>query len=421
VIVRAGGDEDIAERVDFDRARELMLGAAQPLPSETLALDDAHDRVVAAVLRASADIVPYARSAMDGFALRAADTFGADKTSVILPVVGMTYAGNAPRQLAPGTAMAIATGAPLPAGADAVVPIENVGRRGDAIVIDAPLEAEKYVFLPGDDAKRGDTLARPGDVVTSGLAALLAAAGHAAIPVHRRPRVAIVCTGDEVVGVNELPELGEIRNSNAAMLAAGLARDGAQLMVNVHVGDSREALEATLRRAIAASDLVITTGGASVGERDFVKETLVTLGARFAFRSIALRPAKPTAFASCGKTLVAVLPGNPAAAFVAYAMLVSPVVRHLAGHANPLPVTIAATLDGSIRSKPQRHFVAFGRLTHAAGAFHVTVLGDQCSSLVRTSADANALIVMPPGDGQRTSGNQVNVEVLDWNAVRFER
>jgi len=409
--------DDRVDRVDFDRARELIVAAASPLPSEIVALDGAHDRVIAAILRADADLVPYARSAMDGFALRAADTTHADSSPVALPIVGSAYAGQAPAALTVGSAMIIATGAPLPAGADAVVPIEDVEQRDGSIVISEPLETEDHVFPPGDDAKSGDILVRPGDVVNAGTAGLLAAAGHTAIPVYRRPRVAIVCTGDEVVSPNQRPGLGQIRNSNASMLAASLARDGADVVLNMQVGDSRDALELALRKALAVSDLVITTGGASVGERDLVKSTFASLGAQFAFRSVALRPAKPSAFATIGKTLIAVLPGNPAAAFVAYAMLVRVAVRRLAGHAHPLPAQVQATLHGTLRAKPERHFLAFARVAYATGAFTVTPLGDQCSSLVRTSADANALVVIPPGKTVYNTGETVTAEVLDWNTI----
>jgi len=406
-------DVDGGMRVDFDRARELMLAAAEPLPSEMIPLLEAGDRILATVLRADEDIVPYARSGMDGFALRASDSLGADTDGVVLPVAGTLYAGDVPAALAPGWAMAIATGAPLPDGADAVVPIECVDDRGDRIVLRAPLLRGDHIFEPGDDAKRGEILARPGDPVTAGRAALLAAAGFAEVWVHRRPRVAIVCTGDEVVAVDEKPGPGKIRNSNAAMLAVALARDGAQVVMSSHAGDAPAPLAAMLRRAMECGDLVITTGGASVGERDFVKNTFVALGARFAFRSLALRPAKPTAFGRRGSTLVAVLPGNPAAAFVAYAALVRGLVRKLGGRSDPYPRQVLATLDGSIRAKPERHYVMFGRLTNDGRSFSVTPLANQCSSLVRTAADANALIVVPPGNALLLSGSIVSVERVD--------
>jgi molybdopterin molybdotransferase len=412
-MIASATNADIALRVGFERARELMLASAEPLPSESVALSEAGGRVLAEVLRAGSDIVPYARSGMDGFALRARDCAGAGEHGVTLPVIGMLYAGDASPQLASGTAMAIATGAPLPHGADAVVPIEDVEQRGATIFLSAPLRAGDHVFQPGDDARCGDILARPGDPITAGRAALLAAAGHARVRVHRRPRVAIVCTGDEVVAVGAFPLTGQIRNSNEAMLAVALARDGAELVFATAVGDAPGPLAVALREAMACSDLVITTGGASVGERDRVKETLVALGARFAFRSVALRPAKPAALARRGHATIAVLPGNPAAAFVAYAVLVRGLVRKLAGRSDPYPAGTIAVLDGSIRAKPERHYVMFGRLTSDGHGFSVAPLENQCSSLVRTAADANALIVVPPGKGVIAAGSLVSVERVE--------
>jgi molybdopterin molybdotransferase len=404
------------ERADFPAARRLMLAQAEPLEAEDVPLEAAHGRLLAAMMFADDDLVPYARSAMDGYALHAADT-GAARSPVVLPVRDASYAGDTPHCLARGCAMAIATGSPLPYGADAVVPVEDVRRLENAIEIHVPLQPGDHVFGSGDDAKRGDVLARYGDPVTPGRAGLLAAAGFASVRVYRRPRVAIVCTGDEVIGVHERPRAGQIRNSNATMLAGHLARDGADVVSCVSVADAPEPLAAALRSAFAASDLVITTGGASVGERDFVKRTCTGLGTRFAFRSVALRPAKPTAFGRCGSTLVAVLPGNPAAAFVAYAMLVRGVVRRLAGWNDAYPAPVGVQLDGVVHAKPERHFVMFARLRGVRGELHALPLDNQCSSLVRTSADANALIIVPPGDRTLRPGDVVEVEVLDWSAV----
>ena len=409
------GDGD--HRVAFDVARALMLEATAPVATETVTLDAAYARVIARTLRADDDIVPFARSAMDGYALRAADTADAATQRVALRVTGATYAGDAPTGLAPNSAVAIATGAPLPAGADAVIPIEDVQHAGSEIVVPAPLRAGDFVFLPGDDAKRNEILVRPGDVVTPGCAALLAAAGQAEVPVFRRPRVAIVCTGDEIVDVSERPGPGQVRNSNAAMIAAHLQGDGAEVVEIVRVGDQSGPLRAALERALASCDLLITTGGASVGERDLVKRTLVSLGTRFAFRSVALRPAKPAAFGRAGRTLVAVLPGNPAAAFVGYVALVRGVVRRLAGRRVAFPPPVRATLLGRIHGRADRHYILFGRLARDGPQFAVEPLDNQCSSLVRTSADANSLIVVPPGSPDLVSGAAVDVEVFDWDAL----
>jgi len=405
---------DTQMRIAFPDARRALLALTTPLPAERIALLAASGRVATHTLRAGDDIVPFARSAMDGYALRAAATRQATSGAPLrLHVIDATYAGDVPPPLPSDAATAITTGAMLPAGADAVVPFEEVERSGDALVLREPLAPLDHVFEPGDDAKRGDILVATGDVITPGRAALLAAAGHARVSVHRRPRVAIVSTGNEIVAIDATPGLGQIRNSNATMLAASAARDGAQLVSLEHAQDAVGPLRDALERALAGADLVITTGGASTGERDLVKATLRALGAEFAFDSIALRPAKPTAFAACRGRLVAVLPGNPAAAYVAYVALVRGVVRAQAGFPRPYGFPLEATLHGRVHRKDARHFLMFARLEIGAAGFDAYPLENQCSSLVRTSADANALIVAGPGFGYFEPGDRVPVELLE--------
>jgi molybdopterin molybdotransferase len=414
--------DEHAGRATLHDARGAMLAASTPLPIEEVFLADARDRALARTLRANDDLIPFARSAMDGYAIRSAETQAAAHAPLAIPVRGAIYAGDLPGPLAPGTATAISTGAPLPFGADAVVPWEDVVLRRaqhDTIVLRAPVAPFEHVFPPGDDARRGDVLVREGEPLTAGRAAMLASAGFSRVPVHRRPRVGIICTGDELVAIDAQPQPGQVRNSNATMLAFHAARDGADVVFVEHAADADEPLRAALRRALAQCDLVMTTGGASTGERDLVKGVLTSLGARFAFTTIAMRPSKPTGFAQAGDTLVAVLPGNPAAAFVAYATLVRGVVRRLGGRTDVAPQRVEARVEGSLHAKRDRDFLMFGALRHDGTSFVVRSLENQCSSLVRTSADANALILVPPGEARYTTGSRLEVEVLDWESVTF--
>lgn len=409
-----------AGRVSLREARAEMFAAATPLPIEECSLPDARDRALARTIRSREDLIPFARSAMDGYAVRAAETAGAAAVPLAIPVRGAIYAGDLPSALAPGTAMAISTGAPLPLGADAVVPWEDVDVRGEAIVLHTVVEPQAHVFPPGDDARRGDVLVREGEILTAARAAMLASAGVAQVAVHRRPRVGIICTGDELIAIDAQPLTGQIRNSNATMLALHATHDGAEVVTLARVADTDAALRPALRDAIASCDLVITTGGASTGERDLVKAALASLGGRFAFTSIAMRPGKPTGFARANGALVAVLPGNPAAAFVAYVTLVRGVVRRLSGRTDAVPPRISARVEGSLHAKRDRDFLMFGALRHDGAHFVVRSLENQCSSLVRTSADANALIHVPPGSATYATGSELGVEVLDWDAVTFE-
>jgi molybdopterin molybdotransferase len=401
--------------IAFPEAQRAVIEVCAALEAESVALGDALGRVLAVDAIAEEALVPFARSAMDGYAVFSGDLVLLPRT---LPVAAAVYAAPGTRLHVPGTATAIATGAALPAGADAVVPFEDASFADGSIRVEQPVEAGDAVFPPGDDALAGEVLVRRGDVVTAAALGILAAAGYARIAVHRRPVVTIVCSGDELVPVEARPGNGQIRNSNAPLLAAAIATFGGVVRQVTTVADDRERLTAALDEALRASDLVVTTGGASMGERDYVKAAATSLGVVFAFEQVALRPAKPTAFGRRGATVLAVLPGNPAAAFVALHEFVGPAIRALSGTAQPLPARIEVALDGSIHSKPGRHFAAFAELLATEAGLVARPLGNQCSSLTRTAAEACGFIVVPPGAAAYESGTRVAFDVVDWTKLR---
>jgi molybdopterin molybdotransferase len=400
--------------IAFPEAQRAVIASCKALAAETVGLDAALGRVLAGDVIAEEALVPFARSAMDGYAVATADLLVLPRT---LPVAGSAYAAPGTRVHVRGTATAIATGAALPLGSDAVVPFEDVALEAGAIRVDQPVRAGDAVFPPGDDAQAGETLARRGRVVTSAVLGILAAAGHARIAVHRRPVVTIVCSGDELVAVEARPAAGQIRNSNAPMLAAAITNFGGVVREVITSADDRAGLSAVLDRALSASDLVVTTGGASMGERDYVKATATALGVHFAFEQVALRPAKPTAFGTRGTAALAVLPGNPAAAFVALHEFVGPAVRAFAGNDALRPPRLVVTLEGSIHSKPGRHYAAFAELLATDGGFVARPLGNQCSSLTRTAAEACGFIIVPPGETTYVSRDRVEFDVVDWSKL----
>lgn len=406
-----------ARVVSFDEARETILAAVEPLPTESIALADALGRVVAEKVVADADLVPYARSAMDGYALRAADTEGAaPERPLRMLVVGKVLAEEGEALLTPGTAMAITTGAPVPSGADAVLPYEQVQRVEDTIVLSAPARTGNCIFPPAEDVRRGDVLLEPGEILRPATLALLAFMGWAHVRVCRRPRVSVLCTGSELVDVSATPGHGQIRNSNAFTLTALIAECGAEARFCGTAPDDRQALGRLLESARGGADLVLTTGGASVGERDLVKDVLAELGAEFRFRAVAVRPGKPIGFGTWDGMPVCVLPGNPAAAFVGFYEFVRPALLRLAGRRSTALPTVQATLRSHVKSKPGHHYVILSQLKLTANGFGVAPLRNQCSVLVRTSAEANALIVLPEGLSF-DAGDAVEVQVLDWERV----
>src|ERR1700730_7781799 len=338
-----------------DEALRAILSTVQPLATENVALAHALGRCAAATAVADEDAVPFPRSAMDGYAVRAIEcALATPENPIELPVAGQVFAEEGESTLAPGTALAITTGAPVPRGADAVIPHERTEQHGASVRIFAPVPPGDCVFPPGEDFRRGDELVAAGEVLSPGKLALLAFAGRPTVRVFRRPRVALVCTGNELVDIAETPARGQVRNSNAIALSALVQVGGGEPRYEGVGPDNRSALAAMLERARRVADLVITTGGASAGARDFVKSVFAESGAEFCFTQVGMRPGRPCGFAKWGGIPVCVLPGNPAAAFVCFHKLVGPALARLAGRRNTDLPRLQARLDADLHARPAR-------------------------------------------------------------------
>ena len=408
--------------INFDKALSTMLSAVQPLGAENVSLDHALGRVTAARVVADEDAVPFPRSAMDGFAVRASDCALATRDRPIdLPVAGQVFAEKGESTLAARTTLTITTGAPIPRGADAVIPHERTEQLGASVRIFAPVRPGDSVFPPGEDFHRGDELIVAGELLNPGKLALLAFAGKPLVRVIRRPRAVIVCTGNELVDVAATPARGQVRNSNGIALSALVLAAGGEPRYEGVALDDRAALSAMLQRARCDADLLITTGGASAGERDLVKSVLTELKAEFHFTHVAMRPGKPFGFAQWGRIPVCVLPGNPAAAFVCFHKLVGPTLARLSGRrATELP-RLRARLDEELHARPGRPHFVLTRVHCEAEGFVAKPLANQCSALVRTTADANAIVTVREMNGESAAGlrrnEMVEVEVYDWSSV----
>jgi molybdopterin molybdotransferase len=395
-----------------------MLATLSALPAETIALPDALGRVVSGDIISREDLVPFARSAMDGFAVRAADTMGASPEHPIeLGIAGSSYAEAGQAELSSRTAIAISTGAPMPAVADAVIPIERVEHSCHRIRISGATSAGECVFPPAEDVQRGDRLIARGDMVRAATVSLLAFAGHAEIPVYKRPRVSVLATGNELVEINATPQHGQIRNSNAPGLVALAAESGAHARFVGVAQDEPAALRALLESACADTDLIITTGGASRGERDYVKAALIELGAEMHFREVAMRPGRPVGFATWRGVPVCILPGNPAAAFVCFQLFVRPALFLLAGRINVTRPRLRARLRDRVHGRPGMEYVVFAKAALCDEGLEVAPLPNQCSALVRTASEANAFIFVPKESAELRPGAAVDVEILDWSSV----
>ena len=314
----------MATLLSVDEARRLILERVTPLPSELVSLAEAAGRVLAEDARATVDLPPFPSSAMDGFALRAADAPGR------LPVVARIAAGQpAPRPLAAGEAMGIATGGVVPEGADAVVPIEVVTDAGEAVEVPS-VETGAHVRPRGGDLARGGVVVDAGVILRPAHLAALAAVGIAEVACARRPLAAVVTTGSELRRPGESLAPGQIFESNGVMLAAALASASAAVEPQVSVADDETAHREALERGLEA-DALVTSGGVSVGPHDLVRRIERELGVEEVFWRVAVKPGKPISFGVRGSTLVFGLPGNPVSSLVGFELFVRPALLALQG------------------------------------------------------------------------------------------
>ncbi len=393
--------------ITIDEARERVLAAVQPLGAEQVGVDDALDRVLARDLTAAADVPPFACSAMDGFAVQAG---AAGRT---LAVVGESRAGTpAGIDLAAGEAIRISTGAALPAGATAVIRQEDVAVGDREIETRADIGSGANVRAAGEDMRAGTTVLRAGVKLTAAELGAAVGAGSGRIAVAIRPRVSILCTGDELRAPGDSLGPGQIHNSNAPMLAALAAHSGAQTSPVRRLPDDRAATDAALGAALEQSDLVIVTGGVSVGPHDHVKPALAALGVTERFWGVSLQPGKPAWFGTRDRKLVFGLPGNPVSAVVTFALFAYPAIVKLLGARIEPPLDSEAVLGVSVARNPAREQAIRVRLQRRTGDTIAVPNGPQGSHILSSLLGAHALARIPAGDGDLAAGSRVALEPL---------
>jgi molybdopterin molybdotransferase len=391
----------VAELRSLEEAQRLVLERVVPLPAEPVPVADAAGRVLAEDAEALVDLPPFASSAMDGYAVRAADTPG------VLPVVARIAAGRpAPRRLEAGEAMEISTGGVVPDGADAVIPLEYVVRRDNEIAIADPVAGAANVRPRGGDVLAGDVVRPAGARLSPAQLGALAAVGLAELRCARRPRVALLATGTELRQPGEPLGPGEIYESNGLMLAAALAAAGAEVERLPPIEDDEDAHRAALARGLEA-DVLVTSGGVSVGPHDLVRKIESELGVDEVFWGVAVKPGKPVAFGVRGRTLVFGLPGNPVSSLVGLELLVKPALRALQGLADPLPRFEAGVLGAPLRRTAARDELARARSRLVGGSVVLEPLSGQESHMIVRAAAADALVLVPRGDGELAEGEAV--------------
>ncbi|MGZ4440564.1 MAG: molybdopterin molybdotransferase MoeA [Gaiellaceae bacterium] len=391
----------MAKLHSIEEAQALVLGRVSALEPETVPLAEAAGRVLAADALAVVDLPPFPSSAMDGFAVRAADTPGT------LPVVARSAAGSpAGRSLGDGEAIAISTGGVVPDRADAVVPIEYVVERDNSIDIMAPAEPGANVRPRGGDIRAGEVVCPAGMRLGAGQLGALAAAGLGELSCARRPRAAVLTTGTELRPPGEPLGPGEVYEANGLMLAAALASAGAVVERLPPVEDDLDAHRAAIARGLDA-DVLVTSGGVSVGRHDLVRPVLAELGAEEVFWRVAVKPGKPISFSMRGRTLVFGLPGNPVSALVGFELFVRPAVLALQGVPEPLPRFEPARLARAVHRSPGRDELVRARSAAGDGEVVLEPVDGQESHMIASAATANVLVFVPQGDGELPEGAAV--------------
>ncbi len=401
-----------APLLSLEQALNIVCQNINPLEGvDKVHLNDACGRILAEPLHAPADIPPFASSAMDGYALRAAEAGSAGG----LRVAGTVYAG-APWQnrLAAGSCLRIFTGAPLPEDADAVIIQENVKRGNDTIYCTTPVRAGDHVRPQGDEARRGELMLSAGQRLGAESIGLIASLGYAEVRVKPRPRVALLTTGNELCPLGEPLEPGKIYDSNRHLLNGLLAEQGLEPLDLGIVPDDPECLKQTLRLVEAEADVIITTGGASVGEADWMRASVEAMG-QVLFWQVAIKPGKPFLFGYIGKSVLMGLPGNPVAVAVTFRQLVLPGLLRLMGADIPEPLRIRARVTAPVRKQPGRtEFRRAFLWSDEQGELRVSAQRKQGSHQLTGYTGANSFIVLEADSAGAEEGDSVSVELLHY-------
>lgn len=394
-----------------DEARATVLAAAWPLPAERVPVAEAAWRVLAEDIVAPEDHPPFPASTMDGYAVIAHDS------SPWREVIGVQTAGSVlDAEVTEGVAVRITTGAPVPRGADAVVRVENTEEAEDHVVVHQEhVTAGENIRPVGSDIAKGARILEAGTVLGPAELGLLASLGLTPVPVARRPRVSVLSTGDELVDPGEPVGPGQIRDSNRFSLLAALATVGAEIAWSGKAPDQRADLERLLRERIADSDVVITSGGVSMGELDLVKAILGDI-ATVHFRRVFMKPGKPLNFATTDHALIFGLPGNPVSALVSFELFIRPALAVMGGRRDidrpRVRAMLAEATDPTDRIEYQRARVT----VDASGRLVARGTGSQQSSRLESFVGANAFLVIPPRDARYEAGEIVEAILLDLPA-----
>jgi molybdopterin molybdotransferase len=391
--------------ISVDEAQRIVLERAKRLDPERVPIERAAGRVLAEPVAALVDLPPFASSAMDGYALRAADTADAPTR---LPIIARIAAGSpADSPLAPGEAMAISTGGAVPEGADAVVPLELVEESDEALDVPQPVAPGANIRDRGGDVSAGDIVLEPGARLGPAQVAALAAAGVSEVQCTKRPRVGILVTGSELRQPGEPLGPGQIYESNGLLLATALQLAGAVPAQLGVVADEADEHERAMERALLGFDMLITSGGASVGPHDLVRATQAKLRVEELFWGVSVKPGKPVAFGVRRDHLVFNLPGNPVSVLVTFELFVRPAVNALLGVPEPLPEYGTAILGAAVKRNPHRDEYVRATTRRQGDTVVVDPLPGRESHMIASAARADALVAVEAGAGELSAGEEI--------------
>jgi len=397
----------------LDEARRLILSHTRTLGTESVELLDSLNLVTAEDIVAPWDMPMCDNSAMDGYAVRTIDC----TQEVGLLVRGTITAGAiSDITVEPGCAVKIMTGARIPPGADAVVPFENAEMRGEYVTFKAPVEHQQHVRLAGSDLRRDEIVIPAGTVISGPEISMMASFNMGRVTVFRRPRVAILSTGDELVEIGESVVPGKIVDSNGVSLAAMAKECGASVQM---LGIARDTVASHFEMMTAGlqADIFITSAGVSVGERDLVKQVLTDLGVSLEFHSVDARPGGPTTFGVKGNCLIFCLPGNPVASMIIFAELVRPAILKSMGYRRILQPTVRAFLQEKASKRPGRIKLLRVRLETNGDKLLAFSSGEQTTGMLKTLLRADGLAILPAECGSISAGEEVEVHILSSNVL----
>jgi molybdopterin molybdotransferase len=405
--------------ISYEKARNLVIEKAQTLGQEKVKLEEALGGVAAQQVRSKIPVPPFRNSAVDGYAVRSADT-GAAEQPIKLKLLAEQPAGEYFRKkLGRGQAVKVMTGAPVPAGADAVVPVEEAEEEGGYVILKRQVHPGENVREAGEDVTKGTVIMEKGTVLTPPHLGLLAACGFNEVLVYRRPRVAVLITGNELCRPGERLKPGKIYDSNSTILQALIRTSGAELISLKWVKDDLKSMTAAIKLASARADIIITSGGVSVGDYDLVKVAAVKAGAREIFWKVAQKPAKPLAFYELKKgkksAWVFGLPGNPGAVMISFEEYVRPFIKKCSGFEDFWPQEVEAVLTAPYRKKRGRLNFVRVKLSKVGNVWQATPLSQQESGIISSLAQTDGLALIPAEADLLPEGTKVKVHMLGWS------